>query len=236
MTPWHRNDLIFSFSIPRRTGNKYRTIMFEFADKGYDTVATATAFILFLLGTHPDIQGKVVEELVEVFGDSGRLPDVADLANLKYLERCMKESLRLYPSACFMERTNQDEIHIDDYVIPAGCTITANIFAIHHDPEVYPDPEKFDPDRFLPENCQGRSPYSFIPFSIGARNCIGQKFAMLEEKTLVSTVLRRYRVEAMQERKELKLKAGIVLRPSNGVHIRIFERDDYPNLRVQEQT
>ncbi|KAF4518535.1 hypothetical protein B566_EDAN004279, partial [Ephemera danica] len=114
---------------------------------GYDTVAAASAFVLFLLGTYPEIQDKVVEELVEVFGDSGRLPDVADLANLKYLERY-------------------------GYTIPAGCSLTFNVTALHHDPDIFPDPYKFDPDRFLPENCQGRNTYAYIPFSIGARNCI----------------------------------------------------------------
>ncbi|KAF4525165.1 hypothetical protein B566_EDAN014756 [Ephemera danica] len=172
------------------------TFMFE----GHDTVSTATCWVFFILGTYPDAQRRVVEELEEVFGDSGRAPDMADLANLKYLE--------------------------------PGCTVTFLTYLIHRDPEFWPDPEKFDPDRFLPENSQGRHPYSYVPFSAGPRNCIGQKFALLEEKVVVSTVLRRFRVEAAHSREEAKLQMGMVLRPKDGLRIRLFDRDDLPKLRV----
>ncbi|KAF4517533.1 hypothetical protein B566_EDAN005096, partial [Ephemera danica] len=152
------------------------------------------------------LQAKVVEELVEVFGNSGRVPDVADLANLKYLERCIKESLRLCPSILFIERLIKEDVQIEKFLIPSGCTATFSLYTLHRDPEFFPEPEKFDPDRFLPENSQGRHPYAYMPFSAGPRNCIGQKYALLEQKTVLSTVLRRFRVEAAQTREQLRLQ------------------------------
>ncbi|KAF4525161.1 hypothetical protein B566_EDAN014752, partial [Ephemera danica] len=152
------------------------------------------------------MQRRVVEELEEVFGDSGRAPEMADLANLKYLERCVKEALRLYPSVPFIERSLKTDEILDNNAVPGGTTISVNLFIIHRDPEFWPDPEKFDPDRFLPENMQNRHPYAYIPFSAGPRNCIGQKFALLEEKVVVSTVLRRFRVEAAQTLEDTKLQ------------------------------
>ncbi|KAF4517529.1 hypothetical protein B566_EDAN005092 [Ephemera danica] len=139
---------------------------------GYETSSTAICWSLFLLGTYPEIQAKVVEELVEVFGNSGRVPDVADLANLKYLERCIKESLRIYPSTPFFERSVDEEIKLDKYTLPAGCHVVFNTYLLHRDPEVFPEPEKFDPDRFLPENCTSRHPFAFLPFGGGPRICI----------------------------------------------------------------
>ncbi|KAF4522756.1 hypothetical protein B566_EDAN009301 [Ephemera danica] len=190
--------------------------------------------MLFIMGTYPDIQRRVVEELEEVFGDSGRAPEMADLANLKYLERCVKEALRLYPSVPFFERSLKTDEILDNNAVPGGTTISVNLFIIHRDPEFWPDPEKFDPDRFLPENMQNRHPYAYIPFSAGPRNCIGQKFALLEEKVVVSTVLRRFRVEAAQTLEDTKLQVAVVLRPKNGLHIRLFEREDKPKLRVAD--
>ncbi|KAF4525164.1 hypothetical protein B566_EDAN014755, partial [Ephemera danica] len=183
---------------------------------GYDTIATAMSWLMLIFGQYPDIQARAVEELVEIFGDSGRAPTVNDLASMKYLERCFKETLRLYPSIPFLERAAHTDVVLDDYVVPAGCTLSFNGFLLHRDPEFWPDPEKFDPDRFLPENSQG------------------QKFAMMEAKSVLSTVLRRYRLEAARPREEAIFQVGMVLRPKNGIHIRVFDREDFPFLRIEE--
>ncbi|XP_059474801.1 uncharacterized protein LOC132196280 [Neocloeon triangulifer] len=207
------------------------TFMFE----GHDTVTTATSWALFMMGTHPDIQEKVIEELDRVFGVSGRAPTMNDLTELKLLERCIKESLRLYPSVPFFERCiREDAILHDGTIIPAGCDVSFIAYRIHRDPEYFPDPEKFDPDRFLPENSQGRHPYAYLPFSAGPRNCIGQKFALMEEKVVISTVLRKFRVEAAHSPEEAELQVSIVLKPKNGLRVRLLERSSHPNLHVQK--
>ncbi|CAB3362145.1 Hypothetical predicted protein [Cloeon dipterum] len=206
-----------------------------FMAAGYDTVTTACCWVLFILGTYPEIQNKVVDELHQVFGSSGRAPTMSDLAELKYLERCIKETLRLYPSAPFFERQLREDVHFHDgRTAPAGVTASINLFILHRDPENFPDPEKFDPDRFLPENCVGRHPFSYIPFSAGPRNCIGQKFALLEEKAAVSTIMRHFEVEAAHSIDEVKIELALVLKPQNGLKVRLRDRGAHHlNLRLK---
>lgn len=106
-------------------------------------------------------------------GKNGKLT-YTDLQNLRYLERVLKESLRMYPSVPFIGRVaGEDILTYTGYKIPSNCNINIHIYDLHYNPEIYPDPHKFDPDRFLPENSQKRHPFAYLPFSAGPRNCIG---------------------------------------------------------------
>ena len=108
------------------------------------------------------------------------------------------------------------------YLIPAGMIVICSVATLHVDEEYYPDPEKFNPDNFLPERVAARHPYAFLPFSAGPRSCIGQKFAMLEMKTILSYILRHYKLEATRD--PPKGLPHIVLRPIGGIHVRIKRR------------
>lgn len=191
---------------------------------GQDSVGAALAFSLFEMARHPDIQELVVQELNEVFGNDDRTPTLSDLRRLKYLEQCIKETLRLYPSVPMISRTLTEDAKLGKYTIPAGCGVLISPFATHRLPGIYPDPEKFDPDRFLVDRVESRHQFAFIPFSAGPRNCIGHKFALIEMKTVISTVLRNYRLSIVPGREKLSLTYRFTLRASGGIWLRLTAR------------
>ncbi|XP_035776557.1 cytochrome P450 4c3-like [Anopheles albimanus] len=198
------------------------TFMFE----GHDTTSAAISWILLLLGGDPAIQERIVEEIDLIMGgDRERFPTMQELNEMKYLEACIKEGLRLYPSVPLIARHLTEDVDIDGYTLPAGTTAMIVVYQLHRNPDVFPNPDKYNPDHFLPENCRGRHPYAYIPFSAGPRNCIGQKFALLEEKSIISAVLRKYRIEAVDRRENLTLLGELILRPKNGLRIRISRRN-----------
>uniref|UniRef100_A0A182QEP1 Cytochrome P450 n=1 Tax=Anopheles farauti TaxID=69004 RepID=A0A182QEP1_9DIPT len=185
---------------------------------GHDTTTAGISWVLFLLALHPDVQERVYEEIESIFppGDD-RPATVQDLNELRLLERCIKESLRLFPSVSFFGRTLSEDIEIAGYHVPAGTIVGIHAYHVHRDERFYPEPEKFDPDRFLPENTEARHPYAYIPFSAGPRNCIGQKFALLEEKSIVSSVLRRFRLKSVRTRDEQRIMHELITRPKDGI-------------------
>jgi len=196
------------------------TFMFE----GHDTTSAGICWAIYLLGLHTDIQNKVSEELEHIFQGSDRSVTMKDLNEMKYLERVIKESLRLYPSVPFIGREITEDIKLDNYTIPAGVTLSVPIIYIHRNPDQFPDPEKFDPDNFLPERVAKRHPYAYIPFSAGPRNCIGQKFAMLEMKTVLSYILRHYSLRSLDKREDITLIGELVLRTDEGLKVIVTPR------------
>nr|QGQ60785.1 CYP4C [Eurytemora pacifica] len=196
------------------------TFMFE----GHDTTATNMTFTLYLLATHPEVQKRCQEELDQIFEGSDRHADSSDLASMKYLDSCLKESLRLYQSVPIMSRRTGEDVEIDGYLIPANTNVIMLSFLLHRDEKTYPNPDKFDPERFSSNNTQKRHPYSYVPFSAGPRNCIGQKFATMEEKILISSVLRNFNLKSDLKVEDIPLLAEIILRPKNGIQVSITPR------------
>uniref|UniRef100_A0A4W6EVM8 aromatase n=1 Tax=Lates calcarifer TaxID=8187 RepID=A0A4W6EVM8_LATCA len=166
-----------------------------FMFRGHDTTAASMNWALHLLGSHPEAHSKVQQELQEVFGTSDRSINMEDLKKLRYLECVVKEALRLYPSVPFFARSLCEDCHINGFKVPKGANAIIVTYALHRDPRYFPEPEEFRPERFLPENSVGRPPYAYIPFSAGLRNCIGQRFALMEEKVVLASILRNFNVE-----------------------------------------
>ncbi|XP_011883989.1 PREDICTED: cytochrome P450 4C1-like [Vollenhovia emeryi] len=201
------------------TDDELRAQVDTFMFAGHDTTAVAIIWVLFLLGNNLEHQERVHEELEEVFRDSQAPATVKALSQLKYLDRVMKETLRLFPSAPFISRKLFEEVKLDNYTIPKDVTVTLAIYLVHRNPEVWPDPSKFDPDRFLPENSKNRNPYAYVPFSAGPRNCIGQRFALLEEKIVLTALLRKWRVKSVKTPDTIKYGGSLILRPSEEVYM-----------------
>lgn len=115
------------------------------------------------------------QEIYDHFGDSDRPVTLEDLPAMKYLECCLKETMRLYPSVPAIRRRITEEVQIEGYTIPVNTTVQLQIYAAHRNEEVFPEPLSFKPERFLQDQSIGRHPYAYIPFSAGPRNCIGIK-------------------------------------------------------------
>ncbi|XP_077280891.1 cytochrome P450 4g15 [Temnothorax americanus] len=198
------------------------TIMFE----GHDTTAAASSFFLSMMGCHPDIQEQVIQEVDEIFGDSDRPATFQDTLEMKYLERCLMETLRMYPPVPVIARTINTDLKLasGDYTIPAGTTVVVTTFKMHRQPHIYPNPEVFNPDNFLPEKTANRHYYAFVPFSAGPRSCVGRKYAMLKLKIILSTIMRNFRVKSDIKESDFRLQADIILKRAEGFKIRLEPR------------
>nr|XP_040230967.2 cytochrome P450 4d2-like [Anopheles coluzzii] len=198
------------------------TFMFE----GHDTTTSGIAFTFYQLAKHPEIQEKLYREIQDVLGVEYRHVPLTynTLQNFPYLDMVVKESLRLLPPVSFIGRRLADDIEMNGVTIPAGTDFTIPIYVIHRNPVVYPDPERFDPERFSDGNTQRRGPYDYIPFSIGSRNCIGQRYALLEMKVAIVRMVSFYRILPGDTMHEIRLKTDLVLRPDKSIPIKLVAR------------
>ncbi|XP_071498869.1 cytochrome P450 4V2-like [Diadema antillarum] len=213
----HREDPSFTLDDIRE---EVDTFMFE----GHDTTAAAASWAMLLIGQHPEVQARLHEELDEVFGDSDRPITADDLQKLQYLSCVLKETLRICPSVPMIARDLREDCILDGKKVPKGTIVVVGIYALHRDPEQFPEPDKFDPDRFLPENCAKRHPYAYVPFSAGPRNCIGQRFAQMEDKVILANLLRRFSVHSIQTMEETNPLGELIMRPRDGIFLKITRR------------
>ncbi|XP_073830220.1 cytochrome P450 4d1 isoform X3 [Musca autumnalis] len=199
------------------------TFMFE----GHDTTSSAVTFCFYNLALYPECQQKCFEEIIQVLGKDKTKPvTFEDLNNLHYVDLCVKETLRMFPSVPLLGRKVTEECEINGKIIPAGTNIGISPLQLGRLEELFPEPNVFKPERFEAGYSTERlSPYAYIPFSAGPRNCIGQKFAMLEIKTIVANVLRHYVVECLANKEEeLELIAELILRTKDPIMFKIKPR------------
>ncbi|KAI6223100.1 hypothetical protein M3Y99_01461300 [Aphelenchoides fujianensis] len=200
------------------------TFLFE----GHDTTSSGMAWAIWSLACHPECQRRVIEEVDRVFGDSDRDCTTEDLKELKYLGQCVKEALRLYPPVPFFSRKVKRDFECLGYTIPRGTTLLVAPAAVHMDGRHFPNPMVYNPDNFDHERTAKRHPFAFIPFSAGYRNCIGQKFAMMEEKTVLAWFFRYYRCSARIPFKRNMPCLEIINKPHRGVPIVLEQRRPIP--------
>jgi cytochrome P450 len=181
---------------------------------GHETTANALSWTLYALATHPEIEQRVRDELAEVVGD--RPVVLADLPKLRLLERSLLESMRLHPPVWTIARSAIGEDVIGGYRIPAGTWIFLSSYLNHRDPRFWPEPERFDPDRFLPEVEATRPKGAYFPFAIGPRKCIGETLAMLEARLILSRILQRTRLR-LARGFAAELDPTVTLRPKRGI-------------------
>nr|CAH0100173.1 unnamed protein product [Daphnia galeata] len=179
---------------------------------GFDTTATTLTSTCFQLARNPDVQEKLYESIVTKMADYDEVCHEM-VQNMPYLEMVIQEVLRYYPSLMRIERECTKDYSYDNgrIKIKKGHIITIPTYALHHMEEYYPDPETFDPERWSPENKTKRSPYTYMAFGTGPRNCVGMRFAMEELKIAICTMVQKYRFYPVEETPErLQFDDGLV--------------------------
>ncbi|MFY0566911.1 cytochrome P450 [Archangium lansingense] len=196
---------------------------------GYETTAVGLAWAFHLMTRHPEVFQRLRTEVDEVLGQ--RVPGFADLRPLTHARNVLQESLRLYPPAYWIPRTATEEDEIDGYRIPAGKMVVAFTYIIHHNPDVWEQPERFDPDRFTPERSEGRHKQAWIPFGAGQRLCIGREFSLMEGQLILARIAQRYDVSAIPGR-EARIHIGTSIRAKNGVWVHLKARTRPSQVRT----
>jgi cytochrome P450 len=184
---------------------------------GHETTANALSWAWALLSTHPAVERRLRAEVESVLG--GREPGFEDTANLRYTRAVVDETMRLYPPVWNIARSVVADDRVSGALIPGGSFVFLSPWITHRDPALWPNPEGFDPERFL-EPAPGRPRFAYFPFGGGARQCIGNTFALLEATIVLALVVQRYRVELVPGR-PLEPEPLITLRPRDGVPVRI---------------
>ncbi|MCI0699050.1 cytochrome P450 [candidate division KSB1 bacterium] len=185
---------------------------------GHETTAIALTWTWYLLSQNPEAETRLHAELEKVLG--GRLPTVADLPQLQYTRMVLAESMRLYPPAYVFGRQALQDFPMGQYVVPAGGVILISPYVLHRDARYYPQPEKFDPERWRPEAEARRPKFSYLPFGAGPRVCIGESFAWMEGILVLATLAQRWQMRLMPEH-PIALQPMITLRPRYGVQMMI---------------
>ena len=202
------------------TANEIRDQVLIFLLAGHETTATSLGFALHLLASHPEEQARTREEVDRVLG--GRLPGAQDLDALPYTTRVLKEAMRLYPAAPATGRRAVGDTEIGGFHIPDSANVFVSPWVTHRHPDHWPDPERFDPDRFTPEAEAARPRYAWFPFGGGPRACIGQHFSMLESVLALAVVLQAYELTALDT--DIALAQGITLQATSPVRARLTRR------------
>ncbi|CAH0395389.1 unnamed protein product [Bemisia tabaci] len=201
---------------------------FVFFTAGFETTSTTLSFCLYELALNPEIQLKAVQEIQEAKKTNAHLT-YQSTQEMPYLECILKETLRKYPPVMNLHRVCNETTQISGtkLVIESGTDIKIPVFAIHYDPQYYPNPLVFDPERFSPENCLSRPKFTFLPFGDGPRICIGMRFAYMEMKLCLAQFLEKFRVTPCSKT-VIPMKfdtKSFLLRPEGGLWLSVSSRE-----------
>jgi cytochrome P450 len=188
---------------------------------GYETTATSMIWTHYLLGRHPAVGARVMEEVDRV--PAGRTLTVEELDALPYVEQVFKETLRLYSPIHSLSRVALEECELGGYVLPKGATAMVSLYASHRLPQQWPQPRRFDPERFSAAQSAGRHRYAYLPFAAGHRNCIGATLAVVEAKLIIAQIARRFHLHLLT-RRSVRPHAGTTMHPSREIRMRIESR------------
>ncbi|WP_193309570.1 cytochrome P450 [Halorubrum halophilum] len=193
---------------------------------GHDTTALTLTYTFYLLSNHPAARERVVAEAEAATGGdagtAGGRPTAADVREMKFTDRVLNESMRLYPPVYTLFREPKLDVKLGGYRIPEGSALMLSQWVTHRSSRWYDDPDQFDPDRWLPERRSQRPRFAYFPFGGGPRHCIGKAFSLLEAKLILAEVCSQYDLE--YEGPDLSLRGSLTMHPNHPVPMRIRER------------
>jgi cytochrome P450 len=193
---------------------------------GYETVANALSWTWYLLSQNPDCERRFHHEIDHEL--PGRLPAFDDLPRLRYVEMVLAESMRLYPPAWAMGRYARNDFQLGDFLLPAKTTVLMSQFITHRDARYFPDPLRFDPERFTPEARSRRTKLTYFPFGAGVRQCIGESFAWMEGVLLLATLAQKWKLRLVPGHR-VEPEPLITLRPRYGMRMQVEARAETGN-------
>ena len=188
---------------------------------GHETTANALTWTWYLLSQNPEAEAKLHEEIDRVL--AGRLPTFEDVSQLQYTEMVLAESMRLYPPAWALGRLTLEECEIAGYVVPRKSLVLMSQFVMHRDPRYFPEPLRFDPNRWTTEARESRPQFSYFPFGGGPRRCIGEGFAWMEGILLIAAIAQQWQMRLVVNH-PVALKPVITLRPKHGMRMTVTRR------------
>ncbi len=204
------------------TERQIRDEVVTFLITGYETTAEALTWTWYLLSQHPEEEAKFRAEIRDVLG--GRTPGAGDMSQLPYAGMVLSEAIRLYPPTWIFVRMARHEDKLPSGVtIPAGSKLYLCPYVTHRDPRYFPDPERFDPERFSDAVRKVRPQFSYFPFGGGARICIGENFAKMEGILVLASIARRFQLSLVSGQR-ITPEAKMTLRPKGGLRMRIEVR------------
>ncbi|MFY9586665.1 MAG: cytochrome P450 [Actinomycetota bacterium] len=188
---------------------------------GHETTANGLAWMWYLLSLHPEARERMHAEVDEVLG--GRVPTADAVDRLVWTSACFQEAIRLYPPAWVFEREAVEDDALDGHVIPAGSTLLFPSYLIHRDPRMWPNPEAFDPRRFLPENVHAHPRYAYVPFGAGRRMCVGAGFSIMEATLITAMIAQRFELDLVPGTR-VQAEPTVTLRPRDGLPMTVRKR------------
>jgi cytochrome P450 len=205
----------------KMTDQKIRDQILTFFLAGHETIASALTWTWYLLAKNPDATEKLHVELRTIL--NGRLPTVSDLESLTYAKMIFAESMRLYPPVWIIGRHALCDVNINGYLIPKGSYIHVSPYLMHHHPRYFPDPERFEPERWTPEAIAARPRFSYFPFGGGGSQCIGEGFAWTQALLIIGTLASRWRMQLVPGHR-IELEPQITLRSRYGMPMSLERR------------
>uniref|UniRef100_A0A914XLL0 Uncharacterized protein n=1 Tax=Plectus sambesii TaxID=2011161 RepID=A0A914XLL0_9BILA len=192
---------------------------------GYETTATTLHFALYMLAMHPEVQDKLVDEIHEVIGQTDEIL-YEHIGKFTYLDQVISETLRMFPALPRIDRDCSKDVVINDVKIPKGCAVGVPVWVIHYDPEIYPNPQTFDPERFSPEEKANRDPLAYLPFGYGPRNCIGMRFAQLEMRMALAYLVKNFKFVPSEPKQKLPVKLILqgITKPASPLYVTVEKR------------